>query len=432
MQVVKKILSGLVITTTTMIIAIPGNAATPEQTLSLLEMLSGKTYNNILAPQDYKFESPSGGVNLIKGMPIANGTSLGATAAFKDFSPKSALQAAGIDMNLNAIQAGELKFLKEIPIKDLLIGDPTMASLTGEAIGWTEQGSKTLADIAKTDLGKLPLPEVVLTSNSIGQLGNLANVPYGRFPGAEKLSINKFVGLPDIPITKLIPASLPTTGSGIHLVRIDKIRTKEKGVGVNPKIVTGSDQRPKAQWTSDAPVDVVELRDAVISDKSNLVNGSLMVVGSSQMIPGGNVPCPLQPTALAIPGTDLALSVESLNAREGSARLQLNMRLTYPFGLRTSYFIPIPLPLTVTEKSRTTLLPLEIPEVLRTKPPASLTLATLIPGTVPKTTPGTIPTMGIGEILPTEASPIAINIAKGNIGLAVKTNAINPAVGGVL
>jgi hypothetical protein len=403
------------------------------ETVELADLLAGKTYGNIVAPEDYSFESSAGNVNLVKGMPIADGIPLGAVAAFKDLTPSSALKAAGVTLDLNAVQAGDLEFLKETSIKDLVLADPTLKSIKAEAIGWVEQGSKTLGDIAKTNLGDKFLPEAVLKSTSIGQLGDIANVAYGKYPKAANLSIKKFMGLADIPIAKNLTAALSQSlPPGVHLIKIDKVRTQEKGAGVNPKIVTGSDQRPKAQWTSSAPVNVVEIRDSVIGDKTNLVNGALMVDGSSQMIPGGNVPSPLQPAALAIPGTNLALSVHSLNAKNGSARVQLNMRLEYMFGLKTSYFIPIPVPFTMTEKSKTTLLfPLEIQQ------PSSTVVSNILPAPSNTLAPET-PSTQASDAPKTETSapetasaidPVAANIANGNIGVAVKTNAFNPATG---
>jgi hypothetical protein len=415
--------------------AIANAATAPANTekIELADLLGGKTYGNIVAPDDYSFESPTGMIKLIKGMPIADGIPLGAVAAFKDLTPSSALTAAGVSLDLNAVRAGDLEFLKETSIKDLVLADPSLKSIKAEAIGWVEQGSKTLGDIATTNLGDKALPEAVLKSTSIGQLGNIANVAYGKYPGAANLSIKKFMGLAEIPIAKNITAAVSgALPAGVHLIRIDKIRTKEKGNGVNPKIVTGSDQRPKAQWTSSDPVDVVEIRDSVIGDKNNLVNGALMVDGSSQMIPGGNVPSPLQPTALAIPGTNLAMSVHSLNAKNGSARVQLNMRLEFPFGLHTSYFIPLPVPITVTEKSKTTLLfPLEVAQ------PSSMTAANIpsVASIAATPEPPAILASASPESAPTPAAPasdsdpVAINIANGNIGVAVKTNAINPANG---
>ncbi len=402
------------------------------ETIGLADLLAGKTYGNIVAPEDYSFESSTGKVNLVKGMPIADGIPLGAVAAFKDLTPSSALKAAGVTIDLNAVQAGDLEFLKETSIKDLVLADPSLKTIKAEAIGWVEQGSKTLGDIAKTNLGDKALPEAALKLTSIGQLGDIANVAYGKYPAAANLSIKKFMGLANIPIAKNITAAVSgVLPAGVHLIKIDKIRTQEKGAGVNPKIVTGSDQRPKAQWTSSAPVDVVEIRDSVIGDKTNLVNGALMVDGSSQMIPGGNVPSPLQPAALAIPGTNLAVSVHSLNAKNGSARVQLNMRLEYMFGLKTSYFIPIPVSLTVTEKSKTTLLfPLEIQQPSSTVASNILSApSTFLAPETAATQASTAPEPSAPAAPAPSSDPVAINIANGNIGIAVKTNAINPANG---
>jgi hypothetical protein len=408
-------------------------AATPanSETIGLSDLLQGKTYGNIVAPQDYSFSSSAGEVKLLKGTPIANGIPLATVNAFKDFTIKTALEAVESEIDPDTMNAEELEFLKEIVLKDLLTADPSLKTIKADVIGWVAQGNKSLADIAKTALGDKPLPESVLKATKIGQLGNIANTPFGKFPGADKLAISKFPGLPKVPIAKTITANIPSANlpSGIHMVRIDKVRTQEKGDGVNPKIVTGSDQRPKAQWASADPVNVVEIRDSLITNKTNLVNGALMVDGSSQMIPGGNVPSPLQPTALAIPGTNLAISVHDLDAKKGSARMQLNMRLEFMFGLRTAYFIPIPLNSTLTEKGKTTFLfPLEIPQpspVVAKVATTPADVATLVnplklTSTVPQSTPA-VPNVA--------NNPIAANIANGNLGVAVKTNAINPANG---
>lgn len=79
------------------------------------------------------------------------------------------------------------------------------------------------------------------------------------------------------------------------------------------------------------------------------------------MLPGGNLPSPPEPTGLDIPGTPFKISFENPDAKKGSVAIQLNMRLEYSFGLKTSHFIPIPTGITVTEASKTTLPPLEVP-----------------------------------------------------------------------
>lgn len=327
----------------------------PTATSQSIEQLLGDTsYDRILAPQDFKAE----GTNLIKGQPIASGLPLSMAGKLKDFSPAAAIATVGKKLDLNAPIA-EIKALKELSLNSLVEANPEIANLKASAVNWAEQGEKTLGELATSDLGKLPLPDAVLNSNSIGNFGNIANTPYSQYLGAEKLTIDKFPDLAKVPLSKLI-TTVPS-GPNIRLMRVNKILVSEKnGSGFASKIVTGSDQRPKAQWDKSSPVSGVELVDTVFKDKSNLANGAVAVIGSSQMIPGGNIPSPNQPTALPVPGTPLAISFESPNAKKGDVAVQLNMRLEFAFGLRTAYFIPIPTGIRVSEASKSTLIPMEV------------------------------------------------------------------------
>jgi hypothetical protein len=329
----------------------PGSATFLPQLNDLQQLLGGKTYRNILAPQDYDYKD--GDISLKAGQPISEGLSLSASK-LKDFSPATALQAAGINLDLSKTKLGELKFLKKISVETLIATDPTLKSITAESIGWINHGSKTLEQIAATNLGKLPLPESVLNSSNVANFGNITNIPYGSFPGAGKLPVSNFLGLSDIPLSKTI--GIITGGS---LVRVNRILTNEKNF--NTKVVSGSDQRPLAKWDKSTPVNGVELLDSVVADKSNLINGAVAIIGSDQMLPGGNLPSPPEPTGLDIPSTPFKLSFESPDAQKGTVKLQLNMRLEYAFGLKTSHFIPIPTGIEVSEKSQTTLLPLDVP-----------------------------------------------------------------------
>jgi hypothetical protein len=351
---------------------IPGAVAS-NQPNDLQQLLAGKTYGNILAPEDYSYAD--GNISLKKGQPIADGLSLNASK-LKDFSPATALQAAGVNLDLSKTQLGELKYLTKVSVKDLVEVDATLKNITAESIGWVGQGAKTLSEIASAELGKLPLPESVLKSNNIASFGNIANTSYGSFPGADQLPISNFPGLSNVPIAKTVGN---ITGVNTRLVRVNKILTNEKNF--NAKVVSGSDQKPLAKWDKGTPVSGVELLDSVMTDKSNLANGAVAIIGSSQMLPGGNVPSPLEPTGLDIPGTPFKVSFENPDAKKGSVQLQLNMRLEYAFGLKTSHFIPIPTGIEVTEKSKTTLLPLEVP--------LPTSIASLVPEVIAATTKAT-------------------------------------------
>jgi hypothetical protein len=396
----------------------------PTTTSQSIEQLLGDTsYDHILAPQDFKAE----GTNLVKGQSIASGLPLSMAGKLKDFSPATATIAIGKKLDLNAPLA-EIKALRELSLNSVVAANPEIANWKASAVNWVEQGEKTLGELAKLDLGKLPLPDVVLNSNSIGSFGNIANTPYSQYLGAEKLTIDKFSDLAKVPISKLI--SSVSSGPNIRLMRVNKILVDEKnGPGFASKIVSGSDQRPKAQWDKSNPVSGVELVDTVFKDKSNLANGAVAVIGSSQMIPGGNVPSPNQPTALPVPGTPLAISFESPNAKKGNVAIQLNMRLEFPFGARTAYFIPIPTGVSVSEASKSTLVPMEVslPDSVASKQ----TTATQNPSTPPFSNTAT-QSKADNPQKAQMPSQLEVETAKANdVGSAVK-GSTNPVTGGVI
>lgn len=406
-------------------LTISANEQQPTTTPQSIEQLLGDTsYDRILAPQDFKAE----GTNLIKGQPIANGLSLSMAGKLKDFSPAAAIAAVGKKLDLNTPLA-EIKALKELSLNSVVASNPEIANLKASAVNWAEQGEKTLGELAASNLGKLPLPDVVLNSNSIGKFGNIANTPYSQYLGAEKLAIDKFPDLAKVPIAQTITAA---TGPNVRLVRVNKVLTKEKNF--NTKVVSGSDQRPKAKWDKSTPVSGVELVDSVLTDKSNLTNGAVAIIGSTQMLPGGNIPSPLEPTGFDIPGTPFKMSFEDPKAKDGSVAIQLNLKLQYAFGLETSNFIPVPTGIRVSEASKTTLLPLEVPL------PDSI-------GTVSNSSrkesliaiPTSLATPELPKKESTPNSPLTkspnnmannLGIVNGQMGEAVKTNAFNPAISG--
>jgi hypothetical protein len=396
--------------------------AEPTEPNSLQKLLSGKTYGNIIATEDFNFASDSGDINLQKGMPISDGIPLSIASNLKDFSPASALATANQILDLNKIQLGELKFLEKVSLKALLKADPSISDIAANTIGWAEQGNKTLSDIAATASGNLPLPDVVLKSVSIGEFGNIAKIPYSQFsPNIAKQPIKNFIGLANIPINNTLASSI---GPNIRLMRVDKILYGEKDF--NSKVVSGSDVRPLAKWDKNEPVSGVELKDAVISNKINLVNGAVAIIGASQMLPGGNIPSPPEPTGLKVPGTPFKISFENPDPKTGSAQLQLNMRLEYSFGLKTAHFIPIPTGITVSEKSKTTLIPLEVPvPEKKVDSIANNSGASDLDNSHEKVVEDQVIEPKVTQ---PKISDFAQNILSGNIGQAVKTNAFNPSI----
>jgi hypothetical protein len=145
-----------------------------------------------------------------------------------------------------------------------------------------------------------------------------------------------------------------------------------------------------------------------------------------------------------IPGTDFKIVAISNDARTGTAQLRLDMRISSMFG-STPYFLPV-LPMTVSEKNGRVALPVEVTPVATTMAKSGTAFTTTpmdnsqpstgSAATVPNTptTASSQPSTGSTTIVP--ATPTTqtdrLNDREGNIGRAVKTNAINPAVGGLL
>lgn len=399
--------------------------------LDMAKLLGKTSYSSIIAPQNFKAE----GVDLVKGRPLSEGMTLINTGKLGNLSPEEVLKAAGKELNLNG-PLSQIESLKQISLESVVTANPEIANLKASAIGWAEKGEATLAELANTDIGKLPLPGKVLDQNTVTSFGNIAKTPIGNYPGVNKMPLSKLPEFAKAPIAKLMSA-IPT-GPNIRLMRVNKVFTGQKnGSGFSTKVVTGSDQRPKAQWDKGTPVSGVELIDVMSPGKGNPANGSVAITGSSLMIPGGNVPSPNQPTALPIPGTPLALSIESPDAKKGDAAVQLNMRMELAFGLKTSYFIPIPTGIRVSEASKSTLIPVEfaLPDSIANgnkdvNISSSTRKSTIAPSVDSANTVGSVKqSQGVASQSSVTQSEEAKEIAKNNeIGSAVK-GATDPVAG---
>jgi hypothetical protein len=356
------------------------------QSLGLADLLGKKTYGDIASPVDYTSKE---GAKLQKGRSIAEGLPLQASGLGK-LTPTSALQAVGADVDFSKVRLVDLEFINKVSLDSLVKADPTLRNILASSIGWAGQGEKTLGEIANNvELAKLPLPESVLKNNTVADFGNIANISYDKFPELVQLPISDIPGLSNVPIAKIVGA--PSTGAAnIRIVRVNKILTGQKDI--NAKVASGSDVELRAKWTKNEPVSGVELVDVLNPNKNNLANGAVAIIGATQMIRGGNVPPSTEPTGFKIPGTPFKISFETPDAKKGTVSLQLNMQLEYAFGLKTAHFIPIPTGITVSEKSKTALIPMEVPapDLIAmggiTSPAPRALIASPVPTTTPSTT----------------------------------------------
>jgi hypothetical protein len=411
-------------------------AATNKPTVAT--MLGASSYSNILSPVDFRSKD----INLTKGRPIAEGISIG-SSKLKDFSPASANAATGAKLDLSKVRLSELKFLKETPLKSVVDANPAIAKLKAAEVGWilhgrgfaNERGNKTLGELAGTDVGQKPLPDSVLKGTSIGQFGDIANTPYSNYTQAATQPIANFLGAADIPLNKLSSSSSAGAGKVIDRITVDRIATREFATAVDPRISSGSNKEPHAPCKESANnCNVLEIRG-----QTKGVTGSLWIV--NQKLTGGSGMVGEAATAAGIreyagyeiPGTDFKIVAIADDARAGTAQLRLDMRTSSLLG-STPYFIPVST-ITVSEKHGAVPFPVEV------SPIASIAN----PSTAPTTAAAAVltnnsqPTSESGTKLPTVDSQADNpniqadkNIQNGNIGRAVKTNAINPAIGGLL
>jgi hypothetical protein len=430
----RKKVSILVLFTTVIFsfISVPISTRAALTNYGLNRLLDDKTYDSILSPQDYQSGSDGGNINLKKGQSIAQGIPLSATGKLQDFSPATALAAAGQKLDFNNVRLGELKFLKQTSLKSVLAANPALDGIVANSIGWNGQGEKTLAQIATTDLGEAPLPEAVLNANSIGQFGDIASTPYSKYPTALNQPVANFLGAGSVPLSKLTAiATAPSSGKIIAQIRVDRINTQEMAAGIDRRISSGSNREPHAPCVQAANnCSVLE-----IDGRAKGVTGSLWMVG--QRLQGGTGMLGEMATAAGIreyagyevPGTDFKVVALSSDARKGTAQLGLDLRTSSMFG-STPFFIPV-LRWTVGERNGKVPLPVEVAPVASTKAHSSGT-TTKTSLVKPSTSARIKASSNLEDRIPTADIRDDPNIRNGNIGRAVKTNAINPAVGGAI
>jgi hypothetical protein len=398
-----------------------------------LELLGSRSYSSILSPQNFQAKD----IHLVKNRPIAEGMPIGATA-LKDLSPESAIAAAGVRVDLNTLPLSELKFLKQTSLESVVAANPDIANLTARSVGWVERGDNTLGSLASLDAGKQPLPDSVLTSATIGRFGKIAQTPYSKYAEAATQPVANFLGAGDIPLSKLSSiSSVAGVGTVIDRIKLDRVATREFATGIASRISSGSNKQPHAPCTEAAN----NCNTLEIQGRSKGVAGSLWMV--NQKLQGGSGLVGSMATAAGIreyagyeiPGTDFKLVALSADARTGTARLRLDMRVNSTFG-STPFFLPL-MSLTVSEKQRDVPFPVAVVPVTSTMAKSNAVGSSSVPIGSSNSQPVSnslgeqSPATNVSQPTTVELPIDNANVRNGNIGQAVKTNAINPAIGGL-
>ena len=228
------------------------------------------------------------GTPLPKAIPGAMVSMMGASK----YSPQSAITDSGEDPNAFAnTKLTALPFLGKLPLASVVAANPQLANLkVGDVFpSWgAADPSKSVADIANSPLGKIPLPAEVLSNTLTSNLPGITTTLYGDYPGIGKppLDLNNLsetVYVADLPgVSKLswdnfikIDAIPP----GLTLLKFDLLHSgqRELSVANGDKVAAGSNKEPNAPCKN---CDAVELLSAVASNSDlNPYNGTISPIG---------------------------------------------------------------------------------------------------------------------------------------------------------
>jgi hypothetical protein len=404
------------------------------QKAALDKALQGTMRNSPPTDSDVKFDGdpripqiPAFSWQKGQAMADAYPASVGLLLGAGKFSPETAISAAGQSVpDLENASLGELKFLEQTSLKDVLTANPQLINKKiGDIPGWSGNASTTLGELSKTSAGNLPIPDEVLKAASVKDLDGISKTLYSAYPEIGKLKIADLPGVQDIPWNKLITSqAIPPT---MQVMKFDKLLTGQKKLNKDngSNVASGSNKEPHAPCEN---CDAVELRSILqfgsptdTLNAKNPLNGSLSLIG--QKLKGGEgllgdimtaagvrEPGGFEVPYIGIGSCGSKWSAESPDAKKGSFQQQLNFRMCYYdtfLGFQaTPYFIPIPLPLPATEKEANVLLPMIVSPIafIRSTPSVSSAVNGLTSGLTSSVVPSiaantpSIPTNGVSPM----------------------------------
>jgi hypothetical protein len=299
-----------------------------------------------------------------------------------EFSPATAAKVLGIDpAKLLEGKLGNLKFLKNLPLKDVLGANPQLKNVLASSIpGWFGGGNQSLGQLAQGILGTKPIPLSVLNAAKIQDLPGIINTGYFKYPNIGSLPVADFFGLPYIGLDRLFAFKISNQVAGLQLVKFDKLATQEFNIGKNNRdnVSSGSNKEPyapcegdRAQSGSTNTCDYIELQSVLFPERRHPLNGTKSIIG--QELKGGEgllgeittAAGLREPAGYLVPyigKCGAKWSVADPDPRTGIVTQYLNFRICYRnlLGFQASpYFFQIPLG-TASEKDNTQFLPMKI------------------------------------------------------------------------
>lgn len=254
-----------------------------------------------------------------------------------DLTPASVAAKTGKSIDPNQSLAVATPWLSKIKISDALAADPAMRNMP------------VITNGIQTTLGALATP--ASASKLLGNVVDLRQIKVAQIPQIQNISFNKFSGLAQLPantIPGLSQIKLPDMpgfqlNGGIALMKLDVVRTKEKNI--RHMVMSGSTQQPNAKCDQNCDyaefhpwVGMPYLRGAkIISGDSLSVRGGEGLLG---LVNGG-----MEPTGVEanLGSGGVKFVIRNLNAKQGSATVNVNFRVCGWMVGCTPYFLGIPL-----------------------------------------------------------------------------------------
>jgi hypothetical protein len=252
-------------------------------------------------------------------------------------------QKTGNSVNPNSSLATATPWLSQLKISDALAASPVMKSMPVTANGI----KTTLGNLASSQGDKILGKVVDLRQIQLAQFPQIQNIKLSQFSGLSKLPANVIPYLSQLPITEMPGFAL---SGGIAMMKLDAIRTKERNI--RHMVMSGSNQQPNAKC--DKNCDYAEFRPWV---GMPYLKGAKVISGDSLSVRGGEgllglVNGGMEPTGVEanLGAGGVKFVIRNLNAKTGSATVNINFRGCGWLVGCTPYFIGIPL-FTISERN---------------------------------------------------------------------------------
>ena len=255
------------------------------------------------------------------------------------FTPASAATAVGKTLTGQETLAQATPWLGNIKVSDAIAANPELRRLLPASAfsggGLFSSGNRLKSSVANLQFGSV----VNLNAVQLNRVSSLANTPLNRFNGFQKLTISQIPNVGNIALANMPKINIP---AGMAVLKMDTVRTRERNV--RHMVMSGSEQQPNAECSQNC--DYIETMPMV---GLPYLRGGRIISGDSLQVRGGQgllawVNGGKEPTGVHFVG-DMKFVLRNINAKKGTATVNLNVRACFNFFGRhcTPYFVGLPL-----------------------------------------------------------------------------------------